>query len=440
MPSPITELRVPYLEFSLKSRRRSGLFLFLAALVTLAGSAEAIKIAAATALGESTQVSDIQKALALDPGNPLLHSRLASLYGDSLELSSLAEAVREAHRATTLDPNNTDSWLTLASACESVRDHACANQAVQQALELSPKVPQVWWIAGNHYLRSDRPESALPCFHHLLELSPDYAAPTFALAMRAYGDPSIILAKVVGDEKNPRLGLAFADFVSANNDFDAAHQAWAQIADTGSSFPFMAVQPYLERLLAHGRYQEARGVWLNLEGRGVIAKPADRDQGNLVFNGGFEQPPLGAGFDWRAQPSTYVSVDFADASPYEGEHCLRVDFPVGLNDAFEPVYQILPVVPNQSYTLAAYVRSSDITSDSGPRLRVTDPACPSCLDVATDTTVGTTPWHRVTLKFSAGPQTQAVRVSVWRPRSRVFPMEISGTFWLDAVAVRAGQQ
>ena len=72
-----------------------------------------------------------------------------------------------------------------------------------------------------------------------------------------------------------------------------------------------------------------------------------------MFNGGFEQPPLDAGFDWRSQPSSYVSVDFADASPYEGAHCLRVDFPVGQNDEFEPVYQILPVVPNQAYTLAA---------------------------------------------------------------------------------------
>jgi hypothetical protein len=30
-----------------------------------------------------------------------------------------------------------------------------------------------------------------------------------------------------------------------------------------------------------------------------------------------------------------------------------------------------------------------------------------------------------------------VRVSVWRPRSRVFLMEISGSFWLDTVSIRA---
>ena len=44
--------------------------------------------------------------------------------------------------------------------------------------------------------------------------------------------------------------------------------------------------------------------------------------------------------------------------------------------------------------------------------------------------------HQVTIEFTSGLQTHAVRVSVWRPRSRVFPMEISGSFWLDAVSLR----
>jgi tetratricopeptide (TPR) repeat protein len=426
------------IDFSLKSRRRSGLFLSLAALVTLAGSAEAIKIAAVTALGKSIEVSEVQKGLILDPDNPALHDRLSQLYGDSLGLSNLAEGVAQARRATALNPNKFDYWLSLASACESVRDNACADQALQRALVLSPMAPLVWWVAGNHYLRTDRPEAALPCFHRLLELSPDYATPTFNLTLRAYGDPKMILESVVGGGKDPRLALAFADFLSANNDFDTAHQAWTRTAGQGSPFPFVAIRPYLERLLSHGRYQEAQAVWVHLEQRGVIAKPADSEEGNLVFNGGFEQPLLDAGFDWRSPPSPYVSVDFADSSAYQGARCLRVDFPVSQNDEFEPVYQILPVAANKVYTLAAYVRSRDLTSDSGPCLRVMDTACPGCWDASTATTVGTTPWHRVTLKFSTGTETQAVRLSVWRPPSRTFPMEISGSFWVDGVSVRAG--
>jgi hypothetical protein len=433
-------MRLPftsYMDFSLKPRWRARLFVSLVALSALVGSAEAIKIAVVTAIGKSTEVSEVQKGLALDPDNPALHDRLSQLYSGSLGLSTLTDSVTQARRATALNPNKSGYWLTLASACESLHDNACAEQALQRALVLSPMVPLVWWVAGNHYLRTGRPEAALPCFRRLLELSPDYAVPTFDLTLQTYGDSKMILENVVGGGKDPGLALAFADFLSAHNDFDTAHQAWTQIADRGSPFPFVAIRPYLERLLSHGRYQEARATWLDLERLGVIAKPAGSEQDNLVFNGGFEQPPLMAGFDWRVQSAPYASVDFADSSPYEGKHCLRLDFPVSQNDEFEPVYQILPVAANQAYTLAAYVRSGDLTSDSGPRLRVMDPACPSCLDASTATTVGTTPWHAVTLNFSTGPQTRVVRVSVWRPRSEAFPTEITGTFWLDAVSLKA---
>jgi len=425
------------IDLPLRSGWRRALFLSLAALLTLAGSAEAIRIAAITGLGKAVRVSALQQALRLDPRNPALHSRLAQLYGASLEPADLAAALAEARRATALDDNKFEYWMTLASACEAVRENAGAEQALEHALRLAPMAPQVWWAAANHYLRVGRPERAFACFHRLLELSPDYAEPTFALTLRAYGDADLVYEKVVGRERNPQLRLAFADFMSEHDQFDAAHQAWTAIAAGAALFPFGAVSSYLDRLLSHGRYEEARAVWSSLEQHGVVAQPAGSEPDNLVFNGGFEQPPLGAGFDWRSEPAGYASVDFADASPYAGAHCLRLDFPLGQNDDFEPVYQIVPVIANQAYTLAAYVRSRDITSSSGPRLRVTDPDCAACLDAVTEATLGSTPWHRLALCFSTGAQTQVVRLSVWRPRSRAFPMDISGSFWLDAVSLTA---
>ena len=436
-PLPVPLLSPNTNEVPLRSRRRSGLFLSLVALVVLVGTAEAIKIATVAALAKSTEISQVRKGLAWDPNNPELHYRLSLLYGYSFGQLSLAEWVREARRATDLSPYKFAYWLNLASACESIGDSACAEQALQRALALSPMKPLVWWTAGNYFLRTDRPEAALQYFKHLLELSPDYAGPTFRLGLRAWADPKVIFENVLAGGKDPRLALAFADFMSANNDFETAHQAWTQVASRGSPFPFVSIQPYLERLLSRGRYQEAWGVWQDLERMQIIKTPSGAEEGNLVFNGGFEQPPLQAGFDWRSPPAPYVSVDFADPSAYQGAHCLRVDFTVGQNAEFEPVYQVLPVAPNRAYMLMAYVRTKDITSDSGPRLRVLDPACPSCLNASTETMVGTTPWHLVTLKFSAGIQTQALRLSVWRPRSRTFPMEITGSFWLDGVSIRA---
>jgi tetratricopeptide (TPR) repeat protein len=401
------------------------------------GSAEAIKIARAKALEASIDVSAVGQGLAFDPANSQLHYRLSQLEGASVEGSNAAAGEAQARLAIALNSNRFEYWLNLASQCESNRDYPCATMAVHRALALCPMMPRVWWVAANYYLRANQPQAALPCFHRLLELGPDYLVPTLDLTLRAYGDPTTILEKVVGVGADVRPVLGFADFVSAQNDFDAAHEAWTQVTRQGSTFPFAAVQPYLERLLTRGRYPEAQAVWRYLEQQRIIATPADSSDGNLVFNGGFEQAPLEAGFDWRSMPSSYVYLDFSDSSAYHGARCLRLDFPVGQNDEFEPVYQIMPVVSGRSYTLAAYVRTSDITSDSGPRLRVVDAECPTCLDVSTASTVGTTPWHPIMVKFSTGAQTRAARLSVWRPRSRTFPMEMSGTLWIDDVSVRS---
>jgi len=73
-------------------------------------------------------------------------------------------------------------------------------------------------------------------------------------------------------------------------------------------------------------------------------------------------------------------------------------------------------------------------------LRVLDPDCPHCLDVTTETTVATTPWHTVSARFATGAETRFLRLSVWRPRSRSFPTEITGQFWLDAVSLKPQKQ
>jgi hypothetical protein len=197
--------------------------------------------------------------------------------------------------------------------------------------------------------------------------------------------------------------------------------------------PQAAAIRYVEELLRHGQYHAAAEVWTYLRRTGVLAgDPAS----NLIYNPGFERPPLREGFDWHLQPQTYLIVDPADRDAHSGEHALRMDFTVPDNSGYEPAYQFVSVVPGQTYLLSAYVRAEHITSDSGPRLRIEDPQCSSCLSLATEGTVGTRDWHRLEAQFTAPPSSEVIRLSLWRPRSRTFPMEISGQFWLDDVSLR----
>ena len=422
-------------EFSLRSRGRASGFLLAAGLAALFIAGEAIRLGIATSLEDSANPTELRRALTLDPDNPKLHHRLGLVYSYAPGGNNPSEALRHLRRATELNPHRAIYWLSLASACDSMRDTVCADRALEHALRLSPMTPRLHWIAANRYLLTDRPEAALPQFRRLLELSSEYNWPAFRLCLEAVGDPLMVLEKVLPNRADAKLRLDYVNFLSAQGDADFAYRVWVQTVAAAFPFPLSSAEPYLQRLLELGRYKEAIDVWQDLERLGFVKKPATGEPDNLIFNGDFEQVPLNAGFDWRTPEVPYLSLAFPDSGAYRGSRCLRLDFTVGRNDESEAVYQFVPVVPDQGYSLTAYARSDSITSDSGPRLRVLDPACPACLDVSSETTVGTTPWHPVSLKFSTGAQAQVVRVSVWRPRSRAFPTEITGTFWLDAVSL-----
>ena len=74
-------------------------------------------------------------------------------------------------------------------------------------------------------------------FRRLLELDPTYAPATFHLCLGSLGDPQLILQKVLPPGKDPRLKLAYLNFLSTNELADQAHQVWVQAVATGTPFP-----------------------------------------------------------------------------------------------------------------------------------------------------------------------------------------------------------
>lgn len=406
-----------------------------------------VRIAWAAKVARSGHVEDLRRAVALDPENPELHRRLGLVLTYMAIPPPIAEGIDELRRATQLSPARGQYWLDLATACESISESSCADRAYQQAALLSPMAPRFQWATANRDLRAGRDDAALAGFRRLLMLDPAYAPDTFRLCLDVLHNPERIFDAVLPASRDPRLRLTFVNFLSQNGHLSLAHQYWTETVAEGHSFPVQLAVPYLDCLLELGRGEDAASAWRDLEQLGVVNAPKDTGaQHNLVYNGDFDQPPLDLGLDWRTKVAPWVLVDFSDAKAYEGARCLRLDFTVSSNDETMPVYQFVPVSPNQSYRLTAYVRSDSLTSDSGPRLRILDPRCPSCLSVLSDTTVGTTPWHLVTLEFSTGPTTHLIHLSVVRLKSRAYPTEITGSFWLDQVrlepalsrAMRAG--
>lgn len=427
-------MRFRTVELALQPRWRSGIFFLAVGLGTVLLGGEALRTAYVAMLGDSGEEVALQKAVALDPANPELQHRLGMVLCDSLEEADRIEGVKHLRRATELNPYTARYWSDLAWVCELAGDTACATRGVAQAIKLSPMTPQLHWAAANTFLRAGQGEAAMGEFRRLLELDPAYGPATFHICLASMGDPQLILQKVLPSGKNPSLKLAYLDFLNTNGLADLDRQVWVQTVAAGTHFPFLLAKPYLEHLLDLGRVEEVQGAWRDMEKLGVI--PEDDGGGSLVYNGDFEHTPLNTGLDWRDRVGPYIALDYSDEAAYTGKRCLRIDFTVSRNEEYLPVYQLVPVPANQACLLTAYVRSQDITSDSGPRLQVldTDPRGPH---EVSETTTGTTPWHQISLKFCTGANTKLVQLSVTRVRARTFPTEITGSFWLDTVVLKA---
>ena len=420
--------RTALVEISLSGRPRSLFFILGVVGFSLLLLWEAFLAAYPSLFSSPARVHWV---LAFNPNDPRLEYRRGLLHEDA----DPGQSIPYFRRASELSPSNSRYRHELAVACEKAGNAGCADQAWEHLAKVAAAVPIYHWHAGQSYLRTDKLDDSLAQFRVLLDLDPKYG-PQVWFALRNVLEPDVIFQKTLGHRADAAAKVAYVDFLSDQADYDAAYRTWKALTPQLAKMPFSNVKPYIEHLIADQRIPEARSVWLDLQKLEVVDQ-TDRDQTNLIFNGEFEQAPLNAGFDWRwPDQMTYLAVDFAAAGTRHGAHCLRVDFTVDRNEQYEPAYQVVPVSPNRSYKLEAQVRSEDITSDTGPFLRASDPQRLSFEETMSNTTTGTTPWHSVGLTFTTGPETQTVRISIWRPRGRTFPMGISGTFWVDSVSLK----
>ncbi len=421
----------PVIELRLRSPLHKCLFLTMLALPMLFLIAESVRLSLAQTWGASFSPATIQRGISLDPANPDLYFELGKILLLTGDPATQLAAEREFRTATNINPNPAQYWLGLGKACYSIADQACADSAFLRAQQLAPSNPQYAWEAAVNDVVSNRPEKAIAQLKTFVALQPEGVDQSFQLLMRGFGSPAMVWNDLLVPNTDVAPKIRFLSYLTGHKNVEVAQTFWRELAAEKAAIPLPVVTPYIDQLLATEHYQEAQEVWMYSIGQ----KRNQSSDGNLVFNGGFEQLPMNAAFDWRFQPQPFLALDFADGSAETGGHALRVDFTVPQNSEYEVAYQFVPVQPDRAYDLTAMIRSNAIKSDSGPRLRVVDPLCEACLNVTTEGTIGTTDWHQISANFTTGPTTDMIRLSIWRPRSRSYPMEISGQAWFDDISL-----
>ncbi|MGO8786119.1 MAG: tetratricopeptide repeat protein [Terriglobia bacterium] len=429
------------LKWSLRPWWRVAVFL----IPIVAGSAwlsyKAILVAHVSYQVNTVSIPDIQKAISQDPDNADLIHNLGVVYASSPTDSNASESVKILRKALALNPRRWDYWADLGKSCDFAGDTACSDRAFDRALALNPMAPSMQWAQGNHFLLTNRAEKAFPYFRRLLKMDSTYFEPTLRLCMRATRDPQIIYAEVIPHDAGDAAGrFNFLMFLTSISDYENAMGIWGQMISGPDRSPDLSmVKPFLDFLIDQNRIQDASAVWTDLQHAGAIPPGPSAASTSLLYHGAFEEPLLNAGFDWRISDSADLEFDFADPSAYKGAKCLRIEFALGRNADYDLLSQVVLTKPGTRYQLLSYVRSYNLTSESGPRWRVTELGCEGCGTQTSDSTVGTTSWHPVEVGFTTHPQTQAVRISFWRPPDQTYHRDITGTVWLDGVTLRAAE-
>lgn len=372
------------------------------------------------------------RAAEIEPENAENWYRLGRYRQLDFEHANLPQAISYYRRAVQLNPRSAYIKLDLASALEMNGNAAEADKVYRAAQENYPISAEVAWRYGNFLVRQQRLPEAYAQIHRALAVDPKLIPPAISLCWRSNPDANVLLDQVLpntvaADE------AALAYLVRAKQP-DAARTVWNRMLALKFSTDWKAVFPFIDLLVAQGQFEQAGQVWKQALGAAGLSA-AGFPSGTLVFNGGFENDILNGGFGWREHDPPGSSFDYDSSEKHSGIRSARLTFDGSQNVEYGDLYQFVLVQPNARYRFQGFLRLDQISTDSGMRFEIRDPHHPRDLDVLTPNETGTEPWTLEESDFTTGPQTQLILIRVRRLPSQHFDNKLSGTVWVDDVAV-----
>jgi hypothetical protein len=195
---------------------------------------------------------------------------------------------------------------------------------------------------------------------------------------------------------------------------------WKKILREGDDPDADVVLQYTHFLVGKKKIQAARKIQQQFNGTEGLT------------NAGFENEITRRGFDWRYWGERKASWEIRRVRTTDSEpsHALRITFGGEENIAFHHLFQIVAVVPLQSYRLSYDWKSKFITTDQGPFVEIYGYDQKGLYHKGSMIT-GTQVWHTETIEFIAPEECHAVVVRLRRLPSRRFDSKIAGTLWLD---------
>lgn len=377
--------------------------------------------------------ANLQRGIQWNPGNGLLwvayarQQRAASLGFGS------PEAVQAYLRAAALNPLDPAVWEGLGAVYLQLGEQEKAEAAMQAELIAMPHSPQAAWRLANFLLFQDRIPEALPYLKTAATYDRQLRFPTFEMAWKLLPTPEAILHDVVPATTEARQD--YLSFLIDRGKLLEAFPVWEQVQPNRTPVVLSLGYTYVDALAGAGFGDQAARLWgqlLDMTGR-AEAKP----EGEWLTNGDFEANLPNAGLDWRfaAGPGYTITLDHFISQ--RGSRSLRVDFDGGSNPDFLGMSQIVPVQPNTRYRFQGYIKTENISTDSGLFFWISSFQAPVTEQFtrATENRIGTSPWSLEQVEFRTGPQTRLLRLGLRRLLSKKLNNLLQGKVWVDNLSL-----
>jgi tetratricopeptide (TPR) repeat protein len=383
-----------------------------------------------------------QRAVQLEPKNAKNWYLLGRFLRLDLEHPDSERAVQALKTSLSLDPRSARTWLELASIYEDEGSLDAAREAFARAKVAYPRSAEVAWRYGNFLLRVGEAQTAIPEIYQAVQGDPSLGLAAFSTLKRFEPNIDFLLDKDLPNIPSVYLDVLWGTYYDGPT--DVSLKVWSRLFNLRNTIPQGAIPEghfqhtnetlfsLVDKLILKGPINEAQRVWDEVLTFLHVPRPSD-PPGSLVWDGGFETDTIGGGLSWR-MPRPSSVVRYSRYTKHTGKRSLEVRFDGKKNVDFHDVCQFVLVSPGVDYDLSAWLRTEALTTNSGIFLRLNTPFN-DAVGAATPQVTGTVPWTRFTTKWKAATDVHIAQICLVRLQSQKLDNQISGSVWLDDVAL-----
>jgi tetratricopeptide (TPR) repeat protein len=390
------------------------------------------KHALASHYAASSNPENWERATRIEPDSPQTWYQLGRYRQLDFDNADIPLAISYYRRAIQLNPRSPYYKVDLAGALETAGNNDEADSYFRAAQAAYPISAEVSWKYGNFLLRQNRLPEAYAEIHRAAVVDPKLIPLAVSRVWHSDPDIHLLLDQVLPDTAEA-YSQALAFLTDAQNP-SAALEVWHRLIGADPHADWKWVFMLTDMLVTQEKFEEAGTVWRQAV-EGDASSPPAYTGNSLVYDGGFEKDISGGGFGWQQRDVMGADFDFDTDVKHSGSRSARLIFDGTQNLSYEGLFQYVLVSPNTHYRFQGFIRTDQISTESGMRFEILNPKDQHDLDIITPNETGNLPWTLEQVDFATGPRTRLILIRLVRRPSVRLDHDLRGTVWIDDVTI-----